>query len=91
MRKRTVTTIETHQIVFVRHTPSPAVAWCPACLKEVEMVCLENAALLTGVSLSDLCRRVGDGDIHLVETANGSLVCAYSLLLAQTPGATTYR
>jgi hypothetical protein len=80
VRKRTVTTIEMHQIVIVRRPGGAAHAWCPMCLKEVEMVSPEEAALLVGVSLLDICRRVGDGDIHFVETANGGLICLNSLL-----------
>lgn len=44
------------------------------------MVSLEDAALLAGVNLRDICHRVGDGDIHLVETVDGALVCLSSLL-----------
>ncbi|MDQ3666001.1 MAG: hypothetical protein M3410_05260 [Acidobacteriota bacterium] len=33
----------------------------------------EEAALLAGVSLRDICRRVGADDMHFVETANGGL------------------
>lgn len=80
MTKRRVTTIETHQIVIVRRPEGATLAWCHACLKEIEMVHLEEAALLAGVSLRDICRRVGDGETHFVETANGGLVCLPSLL-----------
>jgi len=75
-----VTTIETHQVVIVRRTPGATLAECPACLNNVKMVPLEQAALLSGVSLRDICRRVGDGDIHFVEAADGGLVCLPSLL-----------
>jgi hypothetical protein len=80
VRERTVTTIETHQIVTVRRPAGAAHALCPACLKEVEMVSLEEAALLAGVSLRDICRRVGADHLHFVETADGGLVCTNSLL-----------
>ena len=80
MRKRTVTTIEMHQTVTVRRPEGAADSWCPACLKQVQMVSLEEAALLADVGLRDICRRVGDGDIHLVETADGTPVCLASLL-----------
>jgi hypothetical protein len=78
--KRTVTTIETHKIVIVRRHENATLGWCQACLKEIEMVHLEEAALLAGVSLRDICRRVGDGEMHFIETANGGLVCTNSLL-----------
>ena len=80
MKKRTVTTIETHQVVVVRRPEGAADSWCPSCLKQVQMVSLEEAALLAGVGLRDICRRVGDGDIHLIETTGGALVCPTSLL-----------
>lgn len=80
MKKRTVTTIETHQIVIVRHPARATLAQCPACLKEVEMVSLEAASLLAGLSLRDICRRVSDDDLHLAVTENGGLVCLNSLL-----------
>jgi hypothetical protein len=80
VRKRTVTTVEMHEIVIVRRRAGVSLAQCSACLKEVEMVSLEQAAQLADISLRDICRRVGDGDIHLVETAEGGLVCTNSLL-----------
>jgi len=79
VRKRTVTTIETHQIVTVRRPAGATLACCPACLNVVEMIHLQQAALLAGVSLLDICRRVVADDIHFVETANGGLVCLSSL------------
>ena len=75
MRKRTVTTIETHQVVTVRVPAGASRHWCPACLKEVEMVSLEVAAQWAGVSLRDICRRVAANEIHLVATASGALIC----------------
>ena len=80
VRKRTVTTIETHQVIIVRRPAGSALAWCPACTGEVEAASLEEAAVLTGIGLRDLCRRVGSEHVHLVETADGTLVCLASLL-----------
>jgi hypothetical protein len=80
VRKRSVTSIETHQVVVVRRRAGAAPGWCPACLKEVGMVHLEEAALLAGVSLREICRRAGADEVHLVETADGGLVCTNSLL-----------
>jgi hypothetical protein len=84
--KRTVTTIETHQIVIVRRPVGAAQAWCPTCIQRVEMIPLEEAALLAGVSLRDICRRVCADDIHFVETANGGFICLNSLLKEDLPG-----
>lgn len=80
MRKRTVTTIETHQIVIVRRPEGTILGRCPACLKDVEMVSLEEASVLAGVNLLEICRRVSEDDVHLTMTENGGLVCLDSLL-----------
>lgn len=80
MKKRTVTTIETHQIVIVRRPGGATLARCPRCLKEVEMVSLLEASVLAGVSLLDICRRVIDDDLHLAVSESVGLVCLDSLL-----------
>ena len=69
-----------HQIVTVRRLGGAALAWCPACLREVEMVSLEEAAFRAGVSLRDICRRVGADHLHFVDTPDGGLICTSSLL-----------
>jgi hypothetical protein len=80
VRKRIVTTIETHQIVAVRRPAGATLLPCPACLRDVEVVSLEEAAILAGVSLRDICRSVGADRLHFVETPDGGFVCTDSLL-----------
>ena len=80
MRKRTVTTIEMHQIVIVRRPRGAALAWCPACLEVVEMVAPEEAAALMHKSVRSIYARIETGSVHFVETADGLLLlCARSL------------
>lgn len=80
MRKRTVTTIEMHQIVTIRRLAGATLAWCPACLKEVEMVVPEKAAALMRLSVRSIYARIEAGSIHFQETADGLLLlCACSL------------
>ena len=69
-----------HQYVTVRRPAGAAHTWCPACLKEVEAAPLEEAALMAGIGLRDICRCVGSEHVHLVETPDGTLVCLASLL-----------
>ncbi len=80
MRKRTVTTIEMHQVITVKRHAGTSPGWCPVCLQEIEMVPLEGVALLAGVSFQDLCRQVAAGQIHFVESADGTRVCLSSFL-----------
>lgn len=75
-----MTTIEVHQILIVRRPEGAAPAWCPACLKEVEMLPTQEAARLAGLSMSDISQRVVADDLHFIETADGGLVCLPSLL-----------
>ena len=44
------------------------------------MVSLEEASILAGVNLLEICRRVSEDDVHLTVTDNGGLVCLESLL-----------
>ena len=74
-----MTTIETHQVVSFKRSAGEVVAWCPLCLREVEMVSLYQAALVAGVTLRDICQRVSDDNIHLVESASEALICVNSL------------
>lgn len=55
-------------------------AWCPSCLKDVELVTPGQAAFLAGVGLLDVCRRVVADEIHVVETTNRAFICLNSLL-----------
>jgi hypothetical protein len=75
VKKRTVTTIETHQIEIIRRREDARVGWCPTCGKEVEIVPPEEAVLLTGVNLPARGRLVGAADIHDVESMNGATIC----------------
>ena len=79
MKKRTVTTIEMHQIVIVRRPEVVTLSRCPVCLKDVEMVSLEEASMLAGVDPLDICHRITEDDVHLAVTENGRLVCLDSL------------
>src|SRR5687767_343516 len=69
-----------HQTVTIRRVADATLAWCPACLTKVEMVSLEEASVLAGVNLLEICRRVSEDDVHLTVTENGGLVCLDSLL-----------
>ena len=80
LRKRTVTTIEMHQTITVKRPASASLGWCPVCRQEIEMVPLEAASILAGVSLRAICRQVGADHLHFIETADGGLVCTNSLL-----------
>lgn len=69
VRKRTVTTVETHQIILLRQT---TLEWCAKCIEELASLYPEDVVLLAGVSLSDK-------NIHLIDTSTRMPVCTSSL------------
>ena len=75
-RRRTVTTIETHEVLIVRrHAGVPALL-CAACAGAGRMLTPQEAARLTGVSQRTIYRWMEDGRIHFAETVDGGLfVC----------------
>ena len=80
-KRRTEITVETETIVCLRRWSRVALAdWCPQCAAEVKLVTLEEAGLLTGLSLRAICRKVEAGRLHFRETTDGRLfICLNSL------------
>jgi len=72
-RKRTEITIETDRTFFVS-SPRIVFGWCAACDAQVEMVSLDEAAILRGVNSRTVFRWVEEKQVHSSETANGLLL-----------------
>jgi excisionase family DNA binding protein len=80
--RKTVVTIETHQILVVRRTAQMQTPLCAACADEVGMLTPLEAAHLVGVSQRTVYHWVEDERIHFAETADGDLfVCLAPLLI----------
>lgn len=79
-RKRLQITVVTEQAMIIRQRDS-ARAWCPNCACEVDMVGIEAAGVLAGLTQSQLRERVASGEWHVSEAKDGSsLICLDSLL-----------
>ena len=80
-RKRTEITIEVEEVIHaVNHRRRLTRAWCPACGSEAPMFTPEQAAAMARVTVRAVNRRVEDGSVHFLETADGRLlVCVNSL------------
>ena len=78
--RRTEITIETHEVMVIRHRgkiPKPS---CVKCGAQAVMLTLDEATVLFHQTTRQLCRLVEDGKVHFTETARGSLlVCPESL------------
>jgi excisionase family DNA binding protein len=80
--RKTVTTIETREVLVVRLTAQMQAPLCAACTDEVGMLTPREAAHLVGVSQRTVYRWVEDERIHFAETADGDLfVCLAPLLI----------
>lgn len=79
--KRTIElTFETSSISVLRRLARPVFHWCDLCCGHVMMISPEQAAVQAGVTVRAIYSRVEAGQIHFLETSDGSLlVCVYSL------------
>jgi excisionase family DNA binding protein len=76
-KRRTVTTIETHEVLIVRRlaTQMPALV-CAACTQQAGMLTPREAARRAGVSQRTVYHWVEMGRVHFAETTDGDLfVC----------------
>jgi hypothetical protein len=79
--RKTNVTVETHQLIIVRGGARLTKEWCTPCGRQAGMVTAGEAAVMGGVSLRTICRRVDLGELHFKETADGLLfICLNSLM-----------
>jgi hypothetical protein len=72
-------TIETSLLAF-RSGTNPAAVSCIECSRPVQMITLEEPAVLAGVSTRTVYRGVERGQLHFVESEAGRLlICPNSL------------
>lgn len=82
-RRRTVTTVETHEVWIIRATtPEGWAVPCAMCPDKAGMLTPREAAERAGVSQRTVYRWVEDGRIHFAETADGSLLVCLAPLVA---------
>ena len=87
-KKRTVTTVEAHQVFVIRRPDGAAPAWCTECPpgRQSVLVAAEAAAALTGLSTRAIYRLVEAGAVHFAETPEGALLVCLSSLPAAAGG-----
>ena len=81
-KKKTITiTRETREVFVIRRRSGQSARnLCTECGRDVEMLTVEEAAALTGLSARTIYRQVELGLVHYAETASGLLlVCVNSL------------
>ncbi|MBI3652358.1 MAG: hypothetical protein HY231_15155 [Acidobacteria bacterium] len=78
---RTEITIETHEVMVIRHRGKFPKPYCRACGTTAVLLTLDEATVLFPYSTRELCRLVEEEQVHYLETASGSLlICPESLI-----------
>jgi hypothetical protein len=78
--KRTQITIETSRVLVVRRMHSSR-TWCRECAREVDVVGLEEASVLTGMTQPAFHECVETGKWHFSESSDGApMICLVSLM-----------
>jgi hypothetical protein len=79
-RKMTQVTVETDRIQIIRRFCTSR-NWCPECAREVEVVGVDEASSLTGMTQPELRACGGTSRWHFSVSAEGSpLICLDSLM-----------
>lgn len=80
MNRKTEITIETHSITIIRTNDRRFSAHCEHCQKTVSAFTLEQTAVFLRLDLTEICRRIEAGELHLTETGRtaAALVCGNS-------------
>jgi hypothetical protein len=78
MKTRTEITVETDRWVVVNRCRR--MAWCAGCLRQVEMLSIDDAAIFARVNSWTVFRWAEAGAVHFSETSEGLLlICPISL------------
>lgn len=79
-KKFLVTTVTSETIVIRGNGPQNALTFCPCCATEVQMFKFDLAVAVSGITGSELVRKLQIGEVHATETDAGHLlICANSL------------
>ena len=77
MRTRTEITLETERLIVVKRRRRTV--WCASCLRQVEMLNVDDAALLAHVNSRTIFHWAESGAVHSSETPEGLLlICPHS-------------
>lgn len=79
-KRRSVITVETHEVWVIRKTQQPSFSFCAECGVAVRLLEPVEAARLARLSLRTIYRWVEEGRVHFTETPDGELfICLNSL------------
>jgi len=81
--KKLLITTKSHEILIVRGNRNTTIrGHCPTCKSEVDMLTLDAAVRVSGISGREVVRRIAANEIHFSETASGDLLVCRECLNA---------
>ncbi|HXT63963.1 MAG TPA: hypothetical protein VN696_13075 [Pyrinomonadaceae bacterium] len=88
MKKKAAITVETERRLVISSTSLHLRAWCQQCGAQTDMVTVNEATAIAGVSERQIFQLSESGVIHFTETEDGkTLFCVASLLGISEPPA----
>jgi hypothetical protein len=82
MAKQTKVTIETESLLIVKGRTTKR-AWCTACATDREVIALEDIGVISNLEPPALEEWLNSGNLHRLQTADGSTLICLNSLLAQ--------
>ena len=82
MAKQTKITIETDSLLILLGRNLNR-AWCPLCAKEVEIIALENVAVVSNLDQSALSEWLNAMELHEFQATGGAILLCLNSLLAR--------
>ena len=82
--RRTQIFIESHSVTIIRTNGKPLSAFCERCQTNVTVFAPRQIAAFFRLTVAEVCRRVEEGELHLIQTQRGvALICGSSLNRAE--------
>ena len=83
IKRRTETTLESHEIWVIKRSKTKAALWCGQCSNHTQRLTAEEAAKLMNVSTRTIYRWAEAERIHFTEPAHGGLLICFGSLPPQ--------
>jgi hypothetical protein len=83
-RKRTEIVVEREQVFVIRKLDDSAPQCCPQCGDQVQMVSVDEAASIRGVSSREIYQQVESAQVHFSEKPDGRLLICLASLFKST-------
>ena len=87
MKKKATITVETERLLIISRARVAVGRWCQECQTNVQMIAIDGAAAIAGLSQRTVFHLAEAGEIHFMETKEGQTLFCSSSLTALRPSA----